>query len=546
MSTTTVTTAPRTPSWLEGADNPTCSENDIALQPVHSGHRLDDNRRITSTSNSFNLASPPRTYATPVKGSLIVALLSTSGFLSSMSTGLLTTSIPRMSVELSVRPQESYWPTSVYGLTSGACLLLAGAIADVVGSKRVFLTGSFFMAVFVMASGLANAGNQLVGFRALQGIANAMCLPTAVSLLTGSIPPGRRRNIGFGCAGLAQPMGFSVGLVMGGVFMETVGWRTGWYIVAGILFCIVPAGWYLLPGDDLALSEPASWKALRTRIDWVGVAIACSCLATLALGLLQISASESSPGNPSVVVPLVVSGVLMPLFVWWMDYAQRRGRPVLIPNQLWKQLPFTGICVIVLLSYAVLNTLELFTTLFFQNVQGLDALQSSLRLLPSVVVGMICNICTGTFVHRIRPLYLILGSSVLCAASPLLMALIDPTWPYWYAAFPAQLLLPVSVDVLFCVGVLVTSEMFSEDTQALAGAVFNTCSQMGSAIGLAVLGVIADRVTENSPFENKASPAALGKGYSAGFWACFAFMICTCVLAVGSMRRLKKVGVKQD
>ncbi|KAM7211863.1 Major facilitator superfamily domain containing protein [Rhypophila decipiens] len=524
-------------------------DGDIPLRTMtntnqHPGYRLDD--LMTPDTSESPSPDRERIYAPAFKGAFIVALLSTSGFLSSMSTGLLTTSIPRMSVELSVRPQESYWPTSVYGLTSGACLLLAGAIADVVGSKRVFLAGSFLMAVFVLASGLANAGNQLVGFRALQGIANAMCLPTTVSLLTGSVPPGRRRNIGFGCAGLAQPLGFSVGLVMGGVFMETVGWRVGWYIVSGILFFLVPAGAYLLPSDDLTLAEPASWKALRTKIDWVGVGIACSCLATLALGLLQISASESSPGNPSVVAPLAISGALMPTFVYWMGYAQRRGWPVLIPNELWRQLPFTGICVIVLLSYAVLNTLELFTTLFFQNVQALDALQSSLRLLPSVIVGMICNICTGTFIHRIRPLYLVLGSSVLCAGAPLLMALIDPAWPYWYAAFPAQLLLPLSVDVLFCVGVLVTSEMFPENTQALAGAVFNTCSQMGSAIGLAVLGVIADRVTEGSHYEDKAGPEALGKGYSAGFWACFAFMVCTCVVAVASMRTLKKVGVKQD
>ncbi|KAL9070791.1 MAG: hypothetical protein Q9161_004582 [Pseudevernia consocians] len=94
----------------------------------------------------------------------------------------------------------------------------------------------------------------------------------------------------------------------------------------------------------------------------------------------------------------------------------------------------------------------------------------------------------------------------------------SPSWPYWYAAFPAQLFEPLSPDVIFTVGILLVSEVFPDRTQALAGAVFNTVGQFGQAIGLALIGVVSDSVTLNSKYANKNSSDALWTGYRAGFW----------------------------
>jgi len=74
----------------------------------------------------------------------------------------------------------------------------------------------------------------------------------------------------------------------------------------------------------------------------------------------------------------------------------------------------------------------------FQEVQGLSALQASIRILPSMVVGIALNFLTGTFVSRVEAKYVVFVSSALCAGAPLLMAVIKPQWPYWYDAFFAQ------------------------------------------------------------------------------------------------------------
>jgi MFS family permease len=373
---------------------------------------------------------------------ILIAHLTMVTAMTSVSTGIVTTAIPTMATDLSIPTQTQYWPLSVYGLTSAACLLAAGAIADVIRSKRVFLVGNFFLATFILASGLAQTYIQLIMFRAMQGIAVAACLPSSVGILTNAIASGRRRNFGFACIGLAQPLGFSLGAVLGGVFIDTVGWRVGWYLVAGVLFMLVPIGVYLLPADSL--DQPPSIHALRTRVDWIGASITSAALAMLSFVLVQLSISSSMIGKPVVIVLLTIGLLLLPTFAWWMNFAARRGWPTLIPYYLWKRLPFTSICIMVMLSYGVMQTMELFCSLFFQHVQGFGPLQTSLRLLPSMLVGAILNLTTGLLIHKISPVYLVFFSSAICAGAPILMAIIHKDWPYWYAAFPAQILEPVS------------------------------------------------------------------------------------------------------
>lgn len=179
-------------------------------------------------------------------------------------------------------------------------------------------------------------------------------------------------------------------------------------------------------------------------------------------------------------------------------------------------------------------------------MQELSALQASIRLLPSLLLGAILNFTTGAFIHRVPAMYLVLITSLLSAGAPLLMALINPNWPYWYDAFFAQLLEPLGGDVLYTVGILAVSEIFPDDTQALAGAVFNTVEQMGTSIGLTVMAVISTTVTKNSKYPTKASPEALMVGYRASFWAAFAWMIIACLIGGLGLRKIGKVGLKRD
>lgn len=172
----------------------------------------------------------------------------------------------------------------LYSLTSGSCLLIAGAVADVVGSRPIFLTGCFLIACFVLSCGLARTGIELTVFRAMQGVAVALCLPTSVGIFTNAVPRGRGRNVGFSCMGLAQPLGFALGLVLGGVFVDTIGWRAGWYMCGGtIRLCLVVGIWTIPPH---LVTQAQSLERFKADIDWAGAIIATACLALLSYVLV--------------------------------------------------------------------------------------------------------------------------------------------------------------------------------------------------------------------------------------------------------------------
>ncbi|KAJ5885832.1 major facilitator superfamily domain-containing protein [Penicillium tannophilum] len=392
---------------------------------------------------------------------------------------------------------------------------------------------------------LAQTGLQLILFRTFQGIATSMCLPTAFSIMTDSMPAGKRRNIGFSCLGLGQPFGFSVGLVLGGIFQDsTLGWRFGYYLCAGATFVLTVVNYFKLPQDRPR--DPFSFRRLWTEIDWVGILLSSACLGIISYVFANITEKPSTIRNPENISLLCVAAAMIPSFWAWMQWREKSGRPALIPNSLWNNTAFATICVMVLFSWGVLNGMETILSLFLQEVQQLSAIQAALRFLPNVIIGVIVNIGTGLLVHRLRANYLVLITSILSAASPLLMAIIDPKWSWWYCVFWVMILCPLSADVIFTVANLIIADSFSPKTQGLAGAVFNTIAQFGTSIGLTTFAIIAASVTDGSSYNNKNSPEALMAGYRAVFWACFGLLLAAIGISAWGLRRVGKVGLKRE
>ena len=163
-------------------------------------------------------------------------------------------------------------------------MLLAGAIADVVGSQTINILGTLLLGVFILASGLSRTGIELILFRALQGIGVAMCFPTAVSILSAAFPYGRARNIAFGCLGLGTPLGFAIGIILEGYFESmAIGWRTGFYVCAAVTSTLCLVNFRYLPHHN---KEKINWSKLRIEVDWVGV-----ILSSTSMGLLSYSLS---------------------------------------------------------------------------------------------------------------------------------------------------------------------------------------------------------------------------------------------------------------
>ncbi|KAK1141742.1 hypothetical protein N8T08_008840 [Aspergillus melleus] len=490
----------------------------------------------------LNDAGPPSSRKFHLRQILVVTQVFAITLAASVINGLVVVGLPTITKDLQLPPSLSFWPSSVSSLATASSLLLAGSIADAIGPRWVELVGAFVSGGLMIGQGCSQTGEQLVALRALQGIGLAFHLASSVSIITQILPPGRGRNFAFSCIGLSQPLGFSIGLVIGGILIDTIGWRSGWYIAGSMTLAFAVIGLWAVP------KSPSHQYAdrihnIKSKVDWVGAGLASAFMALLCYLLAILSANPSRIKSAESIVILCLAVAALPSFVGWVHHQTKRNKPALIPNSMWGNTSFSTICAIVAMSSAVINSMELFAALFFQEVQGLPALQASLRILPSLVVGVLMNIVIGLFVHKVPAFWIAAISSIICAGSPLLMAVIQPSWPYWGNAFVAQLLQPVSFDALYTIGLIVITDVFPDNTQALAGAVFNTSSQFGSALGMAVLQVVSTVITDQS---GKDEVPALMEGYRASFWAMFALMLCCTVVGFFGMRKAGKVGLKQD
>lgn len=194
--------------------------------------------------------------------------------------GLVIVGLPTITKDLQLPSSLSFWPSSVSNLATASTLLLAGSIADTVGPRWVELVGCLASGALMLGQGLSRTGEELVVMRALQGVGLALHLASSVSIITQILPQGRGRNLAFSCIGLSQPLGFSLGLVVGGILIDTIGWRAGWYIAGGItLFFSLIGMWALPKSDDHQYADVM--HNFKTKVDWVGAGLASAFMALI-------------------------------------------------------------------------------------------------------------------------------------------------------------------------------------------------------------------------------------------------------------------------
>ena len=251
--------------------------------------------------------------------------------------------------------------------------------------------------------------------------------------------------------------------------------------------------------------------------------------------------------EPHNIVLLTIAALLLPAFIYWVGRQEKLDRPAIIPNSVWRRSEFMAVCITVFLTWAMFNACGYWSTLFFQVTQQLSGLQAALRFLPLVIMSLVTNLVAGLVLDRISAMTFVLVSGLFSAAAPAIFALLDPKWPYWFGKFPAMCICVFSTDLLFNISNIVITNSFPPKDQALAEGIFNTVSQLGNSIGLAVTTIVASAVTSTAGSEEGTTPLqATLDGYRAAFWACFAAAIVSCFVSTISLRKSGKVGLKRE
>ncbi len=313
-----------------------------------------------------------------LRAKLVLLLLCAAQFIIALDFSILNVALPVLGRDLGMGQADLQWAVTAFALPSGGFLLLSGRIADLYGRRKLFLIGfALFIAASVLAA-LAWSPAAFLAGRALQGLGAAVIVPTGMSLLTTTFAEGPQRERALGISGTVLSMGFTIGMVLGGVMTDALGWRStmGLLSVAGVAVLAVA---------PVLLTE--SRHPRRPRIDVPGAVTVTGGLLSLIYALS--TAAERGFGHPDVLVTLIAGLALLAAFV---RVESRADQPLVSLPMLRRRTVAWG-NLAGLTTFAMMSTVIFLLTLYLQEVLRLSAFRTGLLFGVQGVVSYTPEMC---------------------------------------------------------------------------------------------------------------------------------------------------------
>lgn len=425
-------------------------------------------------------------------------VLATAQFMVIMDTSIIGVALPEMQKDLGFSQGELQWVFNAYVIAFGGLLLLGGRLSDLLGARKVFVSGwVVLIGGSVLAAAAQSATVEVVG-RAVQGVGGALIAPAAMTLLMmlfGHDP----KELGKAMAlyGAAAPAGGTAGVFLGGVFTEWLSWP--W-----VFIIYIPIGVATLAATRLL---PAV-EGKRGSVDILGAAFVTAGLALAVFAVVR--APEAGWGSASTLLQLGGSAALLALFL----LVQKSVREPLMPLKVWRIPRLASANVAMALLGAAWIPMWYFLNLYLQQVMGYGAFASGAALLPMTGLLMVfMTAITARLLGRFGAKSLI-GTGLLVLALGLgWLAQVGPTGSFVIDVLPASLVAALGMSLAYIPAMMAAMSGAPQEQAGLASGIVNTTYQVGSALGLAALTALA---TSQGAGELGNLPA-LTDGFSAAF-----------------------------
>ncbi|MEE4419296.1 MFS transporter [Streptomyces bugieae] len=414
-------------------------------------------------------------------------VLGTAQFLMVLDTSVMNVSISRLVEDFDTEVTAIQAVITLYTLVMAAFMITGGKLGDAFGRRRVFTVG---LIVYAVGSALTSLAPSLwvlaVGWSVIEGLGAALVLPALAALVAGAYR-GRERSVAYGVIGGLAGAGIAVGPLLGGWVTTYLTWRlvfAGEVVVVVAMLCVVR--WI-----------PDAPPGPRTKLDTVGVALSAAGLALVVLGVLQSSSwGWLKPRNPPFTLfgfaptlfVIAAGAALLWLFCSWVRRQQERGRSPLVRLSLFAIPPLRSGLTMLLCQNLVLLGLFFVIPLYLQVVQGLNAFQTGVRLLP-VSVTMLVSAMTGPLLGRIAAPRTVVrcGLLVLVVAAGWLLATIEPRIDNLSFGL-AMAVLGLGMGLLASQLGNITQSSVGETERSEAGGLQYTAQNLGSSLGTALIG----------------------------------------------------------
>jgi EmrB/QacA subfamily drug resistance transporter len=434
-------------------------------------------------------------------------LLCAAQFVVVLDASIVNVALPSIGEGLDFSQENLAWVVNAYVLTFGGFLLLGGRMADLLGRRRVFISGLMVVAVASLAAGFAATEGQLIAARAAQGLGAAIISPSALSIVTTIFRDGAERNKALGVWGAVAGSGGAAGVLLGGILTDGLGWE--WVLWVNVPVAVVAA--LLAPR---LIPESRSESATR-HFDAAGAVTVTAGLSVLVYAI--VDAVDAGWGSTQTIGLLALSAALIGSFI----AIELRSKAPLMPFGIFRLRTLTGANVVGLLVGASLFSAFFFISLYMQQVLGFSAIEAGLSYLP-LALTIIASAGIGSqLVTRLGFKPVLAAGMVFIAAGLGWFSQVSVDGSFLSDVLGPSLLMATGLGFAFVTSTIAAVSGVPERESGLASGLINTSQQIGGALGLAVLATIANSRTDDVMASGGGDPSQLPVALTEGFQSAF-------------------------
>lgn len=451
-----------------------------------------------------------------------LAVLGVAYLMVVLDVAIVNVALNAIQEDLNFAQADLQWIVSGYALTFGGFLLLGGRMGDILGRRRLFVAGLTAFAVFSLLCGFATSPAMLITCRILQGAGAALLSPSVFSIVSVTFEEGAERNKALGILGAIAGSGAAIGVLLGGVLTEYIGWE--WCFFINVPIAIVAL---LLTRKYVRESHTVG---LARHFDTQGAVLVTASLMMLVYALTK--ATDAGWGSTQTIGFLAGSVVLMAGFL----FVESRSKSPLMPLGFFKNRTATGANVIGFGLGTIVFGMFLLLSLYMPQVLGYSALKTGVAYLAVALTAVVASGIAQALVTRIGVKVALTIGMVLLGAGLLYFTQISVDGTYVGDLLPGFLLVGVGLGFSFVPVSIAALAGVKPHEAGLASGLINTSQQIGGALGVAILTTVAVTRAENQIADGTDARVAFTSGYGLAFWVGLLFAVVSLIATFVMLR----------
>jgi EmrB/QacA subfamily drug resistance transporter len=452
-----------------------------------------------------------------------LAVLGVAYLMVVLDVSIVNVALPTIQDALGFSTSSLDWVVSGYALTFGGFLLLGGRLGDLLGRRRVFMVGLALFCAASLLCGFSVSPAMLIVARLLQGAAGAILAPSVFSIVSVTFEEGAERNRALGILGAIAGSGAAIGVLLGGVLTEFVGWE--W-----VFFVNVPIGLAALLVVPRVVQESRA-PDLARHFDVAGAVTVTASL------MLLVYALTRAPVVGWGAAETVASFVGFAVFAAAALVIELRSPSPLVDLSIFRRRTLAGANAVGLILGTIVFGLFFLLSLYMQQVLGFSALRTGLAYLAIALTAVVVAGISQALVTRLGVKPVLAVGFLLLGAGLAYFTQISPNGSYFSDLFPGFLMIGVGLGFSFVPISIAALGGVTAREAGLASGLINTSQQIGGAIGLAILTTVATTRTNNLLADGVAPPTALTDGFRLAFSVGVGFAVLALAVTLIALKR---------